>query len=140
VHAPTPDQQFRSHRTVGVCGVQVGAATRSTAEHRIEVERRGAGVRGRQWVLRHAELGSLVEGDVVVGELADKGRPCGHGWVVRIASVRLASRRVAVHGRVDDEVLRAGCEIVVGVHDAALATHLEERGAHGIARIRKRRE
>jgi hypothetical protein len=50
---------------------------------RVQVRCRGPGVGRGQRVLRDAELGGLVEGDVVVGELADERGPGSHRRVVR---------------------------------------------------------
>jgi hypothetical protein len=140
VRTAAADPEFRAHRPVGVAHVQIGSASGAAAEHRIEIQRRRPGVRRDQRVLRYAELGGLIEGDVVVGELADERRAGRHRRVVRIGPVRVGGGRIPVDRAVDDQCLAARGEVVVGIQDAALPADLEQRRSHGIGRLREGRQ
>ena len=63
----------------------------------------------------------------MVGELAYERRPRGHRRVVWVRAVRVGRSGVAVHRRVEDERLRPGREVVMGIEDPPRHAHLHER-------------
>jgi hypothetical protein len=117
VDSPGADLQPGSHRAVRVGDIENRRDGRSTAEDRVEIERESAAIRGGERVLGNAQEGSLVEGDVMVGELTDEGRARGHGGIVRVGAIRIARRAVPVDGGVHDQRLRTRRQVVTGVED-----------------------
>ena len=138
VHAAAADLQLRPDRPVLVVDVQVRADPGSAAEHGVQIQRRGAGVRRDQRVLRHPELGGLIERDVVVGELANERRARRHRRVVGIAPVRVRRRRVAVDRRIDDQSLGPRRQIILRVENPALLADLEQRSLNRVVHIGER--
>ena len=119
VHAAGAELQLRPHRPIRVLDVQLGPHAGPTAEHRVQIECWGARVGRQRRVLRDPELRGLIERDVVIDALPHERRPRGHRRVIRIGPVRIRRGRVAVHARVDDQRLRAGRQLIAGVHDPA---------------------
>ena len=56
VHAARAELQLGSDRPVRVLDVQIRAQSRAAAEHRVQIQRRRAGVGRDQWVLRNPQL------------------------------------------------------------------------------------
>ena len=106
VHAAGSDLQLRADRPVRVLDVEVRAESRAAAEHRVEIERRESACWATSAGFAVPPVGGLIEGDVVIGELADERRAGGHGRVVRVGAVGVSGGRVAVDGRIDDQRLR----------------------------------
>ena len=136
-HPAAADQQLRPGRPVRAGHVQVRAHPGAAAEHRVQVEGGGAGVGRDQRVLRDAQLGGLVEGDVVVDELAHERRPGRHHRVVRVGAIRVGGGRVPVDGRVGDQRHRPGGQVVPGVHDPPRHPDLQQGGLHLVGRLRE---
>ena len=99
--------------------VQLRAAHRSAAVHRVEVQRRRARVRRILRPRRLAERRAQVERDVVIDELAEERRAGRLRGVVRIVD---AERRIG------DEQDRAAVQRILRIHDAARLAELGERG------------
>ena len=84
---PLPSFSFGPTDPSGFSTYRSGRSARAAAEHRVQIEGRGAGVGRQQRVLGDPELRGLIERDVVIDELPDERRPRGHRRVVRVGPV-----------------------------------------------------
>jgi hypothetical protein len=93
--------------------------------------RRHSSVRRAQRIGRRPQRRARVERDVVVDELPDEGRARSMARVVGI---------VRAPARVDDELDRAGAELVLGVQRAALRAQRPQRFLDALSRRSERRQ
>ena len=140
VNAAGAELELRPDRPVRILHVQVRSHARAAAEHRIEIQGRSTGVWRRQRVLRHSELGGLIERDVVVGELPHERRAGRHGRVVGVGPVGIRGRGVSVDGWIDDQRLRPGAQLIARIEDPTRLADLHQRRANCVRGIRKRRQ
>src|SRR5215472_11020212 len=83
VYSASPDLECRTYGPVRVGHIEVGAYGRAAPEHRVQIKCRSSGVGRGQRIGGQAERRGLVEGDVVVGELADERGSGSHRGIVR---------------------------------------------------------
>ena len=140
VNAAGAELELRPDRSVRILHVQVRSQARAAAEHRVQIERRRTRIGREQRVLGDAQRRGLIERDVVVGELPHERRAGRHRRVIRVGPVGIRGRGVSVDGRIHDQRLRPGAQLIARIEDPTRPADVHQRRANCVRGIRKRRQ